>query len=407
MSYWSDQEPNVCAEWTSDKISAFRKLGHRVILITSPSSTLIDSANLEVRRVRTRLSLQTWIAEADAMPRDNLSRGPKAPFVTKTLGRALDSIFKKLAGNESHGKWFWSFSAAIELLKVARQKDLDLTFVTGGPSGAHFGAWMAHRFITSPLVLEFQDPFIGSQFVASNRAFAVLDKVENAFVKRADLVITTSKGSLKNLVEKYPEHSEKLRNIYPGGGQIVIHEEKGKPVGNSSPRRLVHLGTLYASRDFDFLIEALPQAVTGAKSIDNYEILNLGYVEPELANRYENISNVKLLPGMPRKQALEFAGSLDGLLLIQHNDSRSDETVPFKIYDYLNSMSPIFALIRNPELEHLLEQDGCFVARLGDVREKQIEAFSHYLNRIESARPIRRPQLTTAKQLEEVLRQFG
>jgi hypothetical protein len=110
---------------------------------------------------------------------------------------------------------------------------------------------------------------------------------------------------------------------------------------------------------------------------------------------------------MPRKQALEFAGSLDGLLLIQHNDSRSDETVPFKIYDYLNSMRPIFALIRNPELEHLLEQDGCFVARLGDVREKQIEAFSHYLNRIESARPIRRPQLTTAKQLEEVLRQFG
>ncbi len=59
-----------------------------------------------------------------------------------------------------------------------------------------------------------------------------------------------------------------------------------------------------------------------------------------------------------REQGLKQAALADFLLLVQHSDSRSEETIPYKTYDYLNLGMPVVGIINNPELRTLLGETG-------------------------------------------------
>jgi len=70
-----------------------------------------------------------------------------------------------------------------------------------------------------------------------------------------------------------------------------------------------------------------------------------------------------------RLAALKRAQLASFLLLVQHSDLRSEETIPFKFYDYLNLGSPIFALHENDELANLVRNSGGYAARLNSKSE--------------------------------------
>lgn len=60
----------------------------------------------------------------------------------------------------------------------------------------------------------------------------------------------------------------------------------------------------------------------------------------------------------------------DALLLIQNTDDVSKETIPSKVYEYLQAGAPILALVHeNPELELMLSSRGHAVAAATDANE--------------------------------------
>jgi len=55
--------------------------------------------------------------------------------------------------------------------------------------------------------------------------------------------------------------------------------------------------------------------------------------------------------------------------LIQHEDSRSAESIPFKIYDYLNLNLPIISIIDNPEILNLLGEFSELASKIKDLEQ--------------------------------------
>ena len=63
------------------------------------------------------------------------------------------------------------------------------------------------------------------------------------------------------------------------------------------------------------------------------------------------------------------------LLLVQHNDERSKETIPYKFYDYLNLRIPIFAITNNEELNSLILKTGGIVCKADSIDSIYNELF--------------------------------
>jgi hypothetical protein len=88
------------------------------------------------------------------------------------------------------------------------------------------------------------------------------------------------------------------------------------------------------------------------------EIRNIGPAYVPNHAEYLARTDYQELPLGNRQDGLREASKADYLLLVQHSDSRSEETIPYKTYDYLNLGAPIFGVINNPELAELLKDRG-------------------------------------------------
>lgn len=400
VSYWSNEKDIVCSDWLQDKITALRQLGFEIVLITSISSTLESSEGLKVVKVPTKLSASTWRLE-QAQGGGELS-GRQIPLATLVFGTILDALFRVLAGNVSWGKWFWAPSAAFAIERNARESKPVLVFVTGGPSGAHFAALLARMKLKFKLVLEFQDPFIGSQFRASKLAFLVLRTIESMFVKWADLIVVTSRGALTAMSKRHPKSADRLTNVYPGSIHTAISGLSAYPDQPTPGLELTHFGTLYGSRNFSLILELL-SCTSSHLGHNQVSIVNYGHIESELAEKYASSEEVQIRHALPRPEALRQMALSEGLLLIQHRDSRSDETVPFKLYDYTKTDRPIFAVIANEELRELLSDELCFVVNYSDSFDYQVSQFTRYLEAIRGGESASRLGLDTTAQLSLVL----
>ena len=127
----------------------------------------------------------------------------------------------------------------------------------------------------------------------------------------------------------------------------------------------MHLGTLYGSRNLDLFFEALDELYAEKRvKAGDLAIVNIGSVYCNQKEEYLRRKDFSVLEEMSRQEAIQRASKADAMLIVQHADSRSLETIPYKSYDYLNLNRPILGLIDNPELSSLLlkAQRGAAVA---------------------------------------------
>ena len=93
-----------------------------------------------------------------------------------------------------------------------------------------------------------------------------------------------------------------------------------------------------------------------------FKLTNVGAIYLENNEDYLKRPYFTQFTEVERTEALQIAGTADFLLLIQHKDNRSLETIPYKTYDYLNLGMPILGLTNNPELDELIQNHGGMVA---------------------------------------------
>ena len=98
---------------------------------------------------------------------------------------------------------------------------------------------------------------------------------------------------------------------------------------------------------------------------------------------YLNRKEFQHLEPMDRKSALEYCTDMDALIIIQHTDKRSQETIPYKVYDYFNLNMPIIGVINNTELREILVDNNSIVADTNSI-DSIASSIKELVNRIDS-----------------------
>jgi hypothetical protein len=366
VTYWSGSPGVVTSEWAEDKLKAFEKMGFDVLLVTSTLSSLESTSSRRAIKVPS-------LGKADFAFESHPNFGTKddsggfksrllratVQMLSLTFGRIFDAVFVRLAGSYSDGKWSWFFFAVpVAFVHALKHRD-SIIFSTGGPSVAHLVGLVASKLSGRKFVCEAQDPILGSEMRMSERARSVLLFLERYAAKSATRLVFVTKAAANAAQSRHPALSSKIVSLYPGAFDFGIRHIPNKSLYEKDKIVMAHLGHLYSSRNLDLLFLAIDQMIDAGEIPSGLiEIRNIGPAYVPNHAEYLARTDYQELPLGNRQDGLREASKADYLLLVQHSDSRSEETIPYKTYDYLNLGAPIFGVINNPELAELLKDRG-------------------------------------------------
>jgi len=378
VSYDSGGAFHCAAIYASDRIHALVGLEKRVTLVTSPASDLISTRNVKVIKVPS-VSLKDFRFEFTTAVSNSQASLLLALFwpVALLFGSIFDLSFKVLAGAESDGRYSWSLLATPVLIALKITNPIAVVYATGGASSGPVSGVLASVFSKRKPVVEFQDPFIGQMMKLSPLASKVMLTLERFIVRHSAKVINITVRATTDMKERNQLLSHRIQHIYPGSRAFeVTNSIPDKSRFKPKFIQILHMGTLYGSRNLNLFFEALDALyvrrvdLRGAVLISNMGGVNL----PELQG-YLLRQDFEHLQQLPRQDAVRRAALSDILLLVQHTDNRSAETIPYKTYDYLNLDKPVLALGTSVELRQMIEHSGGFFAENSgaDVVEKSLE----------------------------------
>jgi hypothetical protein len=360
------------AIWADDKLHALQTLGKKVLLITSFASDLRSSDNLKVIKVPS-VSLIDFRYEFSLSTPASLRRSGLYVFspVAIVFGSAFDWIFKSLAGANSAGRYSWIIGAT-PVVRLAKLLSRDaVTFATGGASSGQLSAVLGSVGSRTKPTVEFQDPFIGNQMSMSPLAKKMMLALERFIVHKSKKVVFVTRQASKDAKLRHPGFADKITSIYPGARAFDLPKDPSGPgLARRSRIEIIHMGSLYGSRNLEKLFQSIELIYSRNPLMKGHiSVINVGTVSPELLPSYLERRDFECLAPLPRLEALKRAEQADILLLVQHTDDRSVETIPYKTYDYLNLRKPIFGLVNSLELKNLVETAGGVSADNSSARD--------------------------------------
>jgi hypothetical protein len=235
-------------------------------------------------------------------------------------------------------------------------------------SVAAYLAGVFNKLITfSKLYVEVPDPIIAKEMKRTKTKSKIICIIEIFLILNSQKFVYTTKKAFTDAAIRYPKLKHRFLYVYPLAWNFNI-----KPIlpPNKQQITIVHLGSVYGTRNFDSLFLALDNLYRKNSNFrDKILLINLGPLDCGNKEMYLARKDFKSLPALSREDALVFGSLCDYLLLLQHADNRSAESIPYKIYDYMNLDKPIFCIINNPEIEFLLEKRAhVYISNLSDVK---------------------------------------
>lgn len=360
VSYFTGVLGNCPAEWADDKIQVLDEEKIVTYVVTGMGSS--GNSRNTVKFYKTpsiaRDDFDYECRLLDQQPRStSYTRFITFPLVL-IFGRVVKWLTDKVTRNGSC-QWSWIISALPVALYLVLTKKIDVIFCTGGPPSAHLVGALVSSFSRADLINEFQDPLNGSEINKSAYKKQATILFERFFIKRSKKTVYVTKKACDRAKSMHADLAEKIIFCYPGARRFTFAqdlEEFAPCIVTPKQIELLHMGTLYGTRNLDVFFEALDELYfEGAVNKGDLKIVNLGSVYCDKKDKYLKRDDFSSIGEMSRIDAITRAEMSDVLLIVQHGDSRSEETIPYKVYDYLNIELPIFGLVKNLELELLLQ----------------------------------------------------
>ena len=376
VSYFCGMMGFVVAEWIEDKIRVLEAKNQKTIVLTSVNSNVQNTVLTRYYKIPS-LSWRDFKSERKQIRESGrkLSRSLTAYIpISFVLGSIFDFGLRVFIKETTAARWSWAFSSfpcSIYLVAKYGVKDV---FCTGGATGGHLLGVFITKFARTCLFLEFQDPLLGAEMIRSNINARAIIKLENLFIKTSCKTVFVTKKAADSAKLRHSLIQEKIVCIYPGSWRFLEPLKSNDRSEMPDEIEFIHLGTLYGTRNLNNLFEAINELrQENSKFVDRIQITNLGDIYSESLSNYQTRSDFTLLPPVPRIDALRRAQKASFLLLVQHTDGRSAETIPYKTYDYFNIGAPVFAIINNSELKNLILERGGYVANSGEVSSIKVE----------------------------------
>jgi len=260
----------------------------------------------------------------------------------------------------------WSYLACHAARRyLQKQSNTSVTlFSTFPPFGSHLAAWQVAQWTDSPWIADFRDPMRNETFNESISAFQrrVDQWLEQMIIRRANAVIANTSVALARWQEKYPSLKARGHLIWNG----FDPEDRVTPLPCSfgDCRVLSHTGELYSGRSATPILESIARLIAAKRlPAGQVRVRFIGPMEREALPSKEFLDSARnhgwlelVAQKIPKLDALQFARSSDGLLLVQ---PQSRTQVPGKLFEYLQIGRPILAFIPpNSASQQLLEHSG-------------------------------------------------
>ena len=369
ISYFCGIKGNCPAEWVDDKIRAFEKAGRQLVVLTGLGSHVIDRSGVLYIRVPS-LSWNDFKIEIGEL-RSGFEKVPLQVClfspVAFLIGHPVDFILRKITKGVTGGRWSWVITAIPVALFIKLRHAAGDILATGGPTSAHIVGGVLASLFKANLYCEFQDPILGANMTRSRWTRIISLKIESWLIRVSKKSVFVTQAAGLAAQKRNQQFRDKIASIYPGSWNF-FEAFRAKKSRKHECIEFLHLGTLYGSRNLDLFFKALDDLrVEGFALANIVHVVNLGAVYCDSRKAYQARPDFELLDALDRVQALERAQLADCLLLIQHNDECSLETIPYKTYDYLNLEMPILGLLKNNELAELIDSSGSLSASVDDL----------------------------------------
>ena len=382
--------PGCCqAEWIDDRVYEFLNRKYKITVISATHCFKYGN-QIKHYRVPSILPFEAKgeINEIESMNIDIESR----PFTIKYLrfmrsvSKSLDKLNISLFKGE--GRWFWMFSSLFIGLRIMPFQKYELIYSTGGPASAHLAGIILSKIFRRKLMVELQDPLTGEGIGRNKHTIKALGIVEKFIIKKADHIIFATKNASIAAKEKYPYASHKIDYVYPGAKKLNPAREIKRGSENNKKINFSYIGSLYQTRNLDNFFRALEEL----SPTQTYEVNLYGWLADDILERTKRLKNdnIKIHGMIPREAAIKNAQKADVLLLVQHTDLRSSKTIPFKLYDYLNTENLIFGLTyKNDEIDDILIKHGHITSDASSVeliKKSLAQVFDKLPNKIKASK---------------------
>ena len=372
LSHCYNMDGRAASQLIKPRVAELSKRGIKCTVISAPNGAY-DPSVFKHSRVFScfpaglKFELRHWI---------------RREIQSKTLQRILLSlnnillspfalIERTLIPLESQWSWFFgSFSCGIFSISKARNP-ISLIYSTGGPVGGHFASILLSKIFRTPCVCEIQDPlfFDSPEWNPKGRSKSLYRMIEKCILKHSDATAFMSKTAMSRAILRTKTDPKQAHFIYSG----APNEKQCQPkeFNNASSKiTLAHFGTLADRRNLNALFQSLTQVIgkqPNAKEILKVELYGfLDQMVEKSISSFAFKSMISVQGTIPHELALEKMAQSDVLLLIQDDTYIAEETIPSKIYEYLQKNKPVLALVNNEGLFKNLLEYNCYCAMIRD-----------------------------------------
>lgn len=369
IAYFYGTDGSAMSEYVRDRIIGFEMNGYTVDLVTS-----INVNNL-YRRKNTiyvpSLGFTMFIREMKTSKHYFAIRKLFLFPIILSFGTLVDLAERTLLKRIGDGYWSWMPFATIVVFFKRMLINYELVISTGGPASAHLINVFSSLPFKTKGVVELQDPLVGHDIGHNILSNILLNQFELFLHKRVKKIIHISKNALQLSISNSADKN-KYAHYYPSSRKFNFEKKINVLVPNIKTIKIVHIGSIYSSRNFLKLKNVIDKLDFSQYSIPDISLINIGSIADKDVIKFKsNTNKFMTFKSMPRERALSLGQNSDLLLLLQHEDERSKITLPYKIWDYLNLHKPIFAILNNCELKNLLDNLGHYTCKTSD--EKSIE----------------------------------
>jgi glycosyltransferase involved in cell wall biosynthesis len=248
---------------------------------------------------------------------------------------------------------------------------------------------LLHRLSGLPWVADLRDPMVDEEFPSDARVRRAHRWIEERTLREASRVVFTAPGTQRLYRDRYA--LDDARAFCIPNGYDEENFAQASLLARAAPRpsqlHLVHSGILYPhDRDPGMFFAALGalahRGLVNATSL-RVTLRASGHDETlsPMIERAGIADIVRLEPGIAYTEALAEMMSADGLLVFQA--ASCNHQIPAKLYEYLRSGRPIFALTdpAGDTASTLRESGGGEIARIDDASdiEHRLETFLEQL----------------------------
>lgn len=276
----------------------------------------------------------------------------------------------------------WIPYAVWEGRRIFKKEGFDLIFSTSPPFGNNIIAYLLHKIMGRPFVLDYRDDWVGNEVYCSKShtgQFIIEKKIEHFLVEKAEKVLTVTLESLLLFKEKYPDIQASKYKYLPNGYDPDYFKVNLLTRKVSDKIHFVYAGSFTNVRSPRFFLYALKETLKENRCFKNkIKVTFMGftlYTYKKLIDTLGLGDVISFIGSLSPRETAKFLQEKANVCLLFQSPTAGETAIPGKVYEYLAARKLILCMDSNGATTKFLEKIGFNL----NIDYKDVEGIKHLI----------------------------